>query len=721
MRVGLLTAGVSSSAGGVWLGVERLGSALAGNAVEVELFGLTGASGGVDDREDGTPPLNLHHVIGSPAFGYAPSLVAALDARRLSILHVNGIWMYPSLASLRWSRRGRGRRPYIVSPHGMLDPWAVRNAAWKKRLVGWWFEDAHLAGAACMHALAGAEARAIRSYGLRNPICVIPSGVDLPDDEPRALPAWAAEAGGRRVLLFLGRLHPKKGLLNLIRAWAEVQADRSAVAADWLLVIAGWGQGGHEAKLRRLIDELGAARTIRLVGPQFGDQKTASLAFADAFVLPSFSEGLPIAVLEAWSFGLPVLMTDACNLPEGFAAGAALRTEPDPLPMAEALRSLMAMSEADRHAIGARGRILVQERFAWPEIAKQTSSVYEWLLGGGPPPSCIATDRGRVTLSGNGLSTPAVSIVLPTYRRPQLLRRAVASVHAQTFEDWELIITDDEDPPGEAWAYLQSLAAADARVQIARNPGPHGQSGNVNHGLRLARAAWIKILYDDDVLHPRCLEALLAAVDGDRSIAIATCLADRYREGSATLSDSGGARVRIERLPRTSAQYAMYIQDVDIWIPTQALVNRDCIDQGVFLEDVDGLVSCVDAWWFARLLQHGDLLIVNETLADQYQGEHATVTNSLDDPALDAEFEALRRLMLPLIDPALRPPPIHVANQSVRLIRALHRLSRRKPGDALRLAATAWHPQAWYLAARWLLRRGFPGRFEMVPRQTVQR
>ncbi len=145
------------------------------------------------------------------------------------------------------------------------------------------------------------EARAIRSYGLRNPVCVIPSGVDLPADDPPGPPAWAPEAGGHRVLLFLGRLHPKKGLLNLVRAWAKVQADRPAGAADWVLVIAGWDQGGHEARLRRLIDELGAAGTIRLVGPQFGDQKAASLAFADAFVLPSLSEGLPVAMLEAWS------------------------------------------------------------------------------------------------------------------------------------------------------------------------------------------------------------------------------------------------------------------------------------------------------------------------------------------------------------------------------------------------------------------------------------
>jgi poly(glycerol-phosphate) alpha-glucosyltransferase len=388
MKIGLLTAHASRRAAGVWSSVERLGRALAETAVEVEIFGLVDLADAVGNTGGRAPQVNLCSVVGSAAFGYAPGLKSALERARLSLLHANGIWMYPSLACLRWSRRRR-RRPYVISPHGMLDAWAVRNAAWKKRLAGWWFEDAHLSGAACLHALAEPEARALRSYGLRNPICIVPSGVDLPADGPTAPPAWAAETGGRRVLLFLGRLHPKKGLLDLVRAWAKLQAEPTPAAADWLLVIAGWDQGGHRARLRRLIDELGVARSVRLVGPQFGGAKAASLAFADAFVLPSVSEGLPVAVLEAWSYGLPVLMTEACNLPEGFAAGAALRIAPDPASLAHGLRRLMALSAPDRRAIGARGRRLIQQKFAWPQIARQMSAVYEWVLGGGPAPDHV--------------------------------------------------------------------------------------------------------------------------------------------------------------------------------------------------------------------------------------------------------------------------------------------------------------------------------------------
>jgi glycosyltransferase involved in cell wall biosynthesis len=315
---------------------------------------------------------------------------------------------------------------------------------------------------------------------------------------------------------------------------------------------------------------------------------------------------------------------------------------------------------------------------------------------------------------------PIVSVVLPTYKRPRLLQRAVASVYAQTLTDWEMIVTDDEDPPAETWKYLELLAAEDSRVRISRNPGPHGQSDNVNNGLRLARAEWVKTLHDDDVLRPRCLEALLGAVKGDSSVAIVTCLSDRYSQGRPAGRHARGKRPRIERLPQKSVHLAMYLQDVDIGIPTQTLVNRSCVEKGVFFEDYEGLVSCVDSWWFARLLQHGDLVIVNENLVEQHQGEHTTVTSSVDEAALDLEFQTLRRLILPLIDPGLDPPALHVANQSLRLIRALHRLSKHKPREALRLAATAWHPEAWYLAARWLLRREVSGRFVIVPRETVE-
>src|SRR5205823_5529228 len=158
-----------------------------------------------------------------------------------------------SLASHRWHRVTG--KPYIIHPHGMLDPWAVRNARWKKRMAYMLYERAHLADAACLRALCDAEARAIRAFGLRNPVCVIPNGVDVPDLLVQRAAPWGNKFGSRNVLLYLGRLHPKKNLPALLQGWKAARAS-SRAGQEWVLVIAGWDQGDHEAQLRQQAREL---------------------------------------------------------------------------------------------------------------------------------------------------------------------------------------------------------------------------------------------------------------------------------------------------------------------------------------------------------------------------------------------------------------------------------------------------------------------------------
>jgi len=388
MRVGLLTASVSRRAGGVFDAVRRLAQELNAAGTAAEAFGLRDTD---TDRDrplwDGIEVF-AGEVFGPAAFGFCPTLLGALERAHLDVLHLQGLWMYPSVACLKWARRGR--RHYVISPHGMLDPWALRNSPWKKRLAAWAYENANLRGAACIHALCDSELQAIRAYGLRNPVAIVPNGVDLPCQQASRSAPWEADLpDGAKVLLYLGRLHPKKGLPNLLRAWRL--SAREGESGEWRLVIAGWDQGGHEAELRRLAEELGIAETVVFAGPQFGEDKAASFHRATAFVLPSFSEGLPVAVLEAWAHGLPVVMTPQCNLPEGFAAGAAVQVDPQPASIAAGLWELFRMSDAERHAMAERGRRLVEERFSWPKIAQQMKAVYEWVLGGGPRPECVET------------------------------------------------------------------------------------------------------------------------------------------------------------------------------------------------------------------------------------------------------------------------------------------------------------------------------------------
>ena len=362
---------------------------------------------------------------GPAAFGYSPDLLAALDLKA-DLLYAATLWKYPSWAALDWAEQTG--KPMMVAPHGSLDPWALSNAAWKKRVAALLFKNRQLHKAACLRALCQSEAEAFRAYGLTNPIAIIPNGVALPREE-QEMGDWRSKIGrhtqpstldvGRstpRTLLFLGRIHPKKGLPNLIRAFKKALDARPSTldATAWQLVIAGWDQGGHESELMKLCEELGLSFSHKMHknhkgtesealdsrlstldsdvifwGAAFGSDKRDLLESADAFILPSFSEGLPMSVLEGWSYGLPVVMTPECNLPEGFVADAAIRIETSAESIAEGLGTLFSMHDADLISMGQRGRELVKARFTWKKVAAQMSSVYNWMLGGGTPPECI--------------------------------------------------------------------------------------------------------------------------------------------------------------------------------------------------------------------------------------------------------------------------------------------------------------------------------------------
>jgi glycosyltransferase involved in cell wall biosynthesis len=294
--------------------------------------------------------------------------------------------MHTSVASIAFTRRTT--RPHIISPHGMLDPWALNNSRWKKRLAATLFENANLRSAECLHALNVAEEKSIRDYGFGGPVCVIPNGIDLPpvDEPPPASPWWVKSAPEVKTLLYLGRLHPKKGLSNLLAAWSHLDHDSRQ---RWRLVIAGWDEHGHQTALRSRTAALRIEADVTFPGPLFGDDKKAAFHHCDGFILPSLSEGLPIVLLEAWACGKPVLMTPQCNLPEGFEAGAAVRIEPDEESIEEGLDRFLAMEGAERERMGANGRALVSRRFAWPVIAAEMAGVYRWVAGKGPKPASV--------------------------------------------------------------------------------------------------------------------------------------------------------------------------------------------------------------------------------------------------------------------------------------------------------------------------------------------
>jgi len=373
MKIGFLLSSVSREAGGLFQSVRGLAKALASTNADVRVFGIRDDQSAVDLEE--WRPLSVQTFRPRVrAWGYSNQLVSAMLEDDFNILSVHGLWKYCSLASHRWHKLTD--RPYVVHPHGMLESWALGNARWKKRFAAALYENQHLRGAACLRALSEAEARSFRNYGLHNPICVIPNGIDLPDPHERNARNRPAN---QKTLLYLGRLHPKKNIRNLIRAWK--QTFDSQQTERWVLAIAGWDQGGYESKLK----ELAVGSSITFLGPRFGADKSECYRTCDAFILPSLSEGLPMTVLEAWSHAKPVLMTPECNLPEGFETNAALQIGTSADEIAAGLKQLIEMSEDDRAAMGIRGHTLVATSFSWPRIGQQMRAVYEWVLGAEMP------------------------------------------------------------------------------------------------------------------------------------------------------------------------------------------------------------------------------------------------------------------------------------------------------------------------------------------------
>ena len=307
-----------------------------------------------------------------------------------SLIHIHGLWRSPTRIANGLSHAGF---PLVISPHGMLDSGAMAFSPRKKQLVWRLWERSALHSANCLHALCPAEALSIRKMLPNSLIAVIPNGVALPipkssSSELRPSSYWSSIVPeGERVLLFLGRFHSKKGISALLKAWQSVVSD--AERAGWWLAFVGYGDGG--SLLRQVSHAQARSEMQRVIvkGPVFGDEKSSVLTDSSAFVLASFSEGLPMAALEAMAHQLPCLLSTACNLPDAFAAGAALPAEPVVDSLSTSLRELFALSDSERSSLGESGRDHVADHYSWSSVAQKTRELYEWILSSDDRPQFV--------------------------------------------------------------------------------------------------------------------------------------------------------------------------------------------------------------------------------------------------------------------------------------------------------------------------------------------
>jgi len=292
------------------------------------------------------------------------------------LCHAHGMWA--------------GSAFVIVAPHGMLDPWALEQSAAAKKAALATYEGLRLRTATCLHALCEAELASIRRLGKDLPAFVVPNGVDIPDaNQVRAMCESAAKRQDRRTLLYLGRIHAKKGLELVLGGFASAATADPRLRDEWTVEICGSGDADYIAKLQRLSSDLGLSGVVRFAGPVAGEEKESRLTTATAFVLTSLSEGLPMAVLEAWAHGLPSLISEACNLSAPATTGAALLTNATMPAVTIGLGELLHMNENDRLEMGARARAYVERVHPWARVASRMAAIYRWAIDGGQRPDEI--------------------------------------------------------------------------------------------------------------------------------------------------------------------------------------------------------------------------------------------------------------------------------------------------------------------------------------------
>lgn len=379
MRVLIFTYSISRASGGLFAAVRDLFTNEFFRRIHLKVFSFIDKYSSEDVVTWKNIPVQLFK---SKWFLYSTKARKSVLNEEADILHMEGLWRFPQFYISAWKRKKN--KPVVCSPHGMLDPYIITSQGRLKRMIAKLFFQKSLNDVTCYHALCEKELQDIRSYGLKQPVAIIPNGINISANRNNYV-----KENDKKHLLYLGRLHQKKGLDLLIMALGNIKKTHTELLDEWKVDIVGWDDEGFRSKLEKLVCDEGLEDVITFHGSLFGEDKEKIYALSDAYVLPSHGEGLPMTVLEAWSWKLPVVMTPKCNIPEGFKADAAIYIEDNVKSIEEGLMQLFQMTDSERENMGERGYYLVKKDFTWNASAQKMIALYEWLIGKGAKPEFV--------------------------------------------------------------------------------------------------------------------------------------------------------------------------------------------------------------------------------------------------------------------------------------------------------------------------------------------
>lgn len=324
------------------------------------------------------PKLKLCFVKG---FSFKSELKKLGNNHKFDILHGHGIWQLPVHFMSNWATEVN--IPYVISPRGMLEPWALNVGKLKKKLAMAFYQKNDLANATCNHATSQMEFENIRNLGFTNSIAVIPNGIELLEFPIRK----KLENKSEKTLLFLSRIHPKKGIELLVEAWSIIEKNKKI---GWKVEVAGNGEDSYVKSLSKLISDKGLESEIKIIGPQFGEEKLSAYHHADLFVLPTYSENFGIVVAEALACGVPVITTKGAPWEELITHQAGWWIDIGVAPLVDALEKAISLSDHERYLMGRNGRKLIEDKYSIESVASQMISLYKWILGQGDKPDFVS-------------------------------------------------------------------------------------------------------------------------------------------------------------------------------------------------------------------------------------------------------------------------------------------------------------------------------------------
>lgn len=373
MKVLTFVSSLDLNSGGPSRSVPLLVKGLAELGVDIALMTIRSENMNIHALEGTTAKLKLFE----PSFS-RKEIRQYLIAEGFDLIQIQSMWEL-SYHKVMAEARKLGI-PYIVTPRGMLEPWSMSHKKWKKKLGWWLYQRKDVQKAACVYATARMEAEHVTELGITTCKAVIPNGI-----ETDAYPCKTSFDVVRKQVLFLGRIHVKKGIEILFDAWKRVYPDYS----KWQLLVVGHGEAEYKHSLENKAEILGLKDCIKILPPMFGAAKTKIYQESAMFCLPSYSENFGMTIAEAMSCGTPVITTKNCpwEILNESKIGWCIDLSVDNIE--RALREAMTMTPTDLYEMGQQASKLISENYNYRVVTRNTLRLYKWLLNSGEKPEFV--------------------------------------------------------------------------------------------------------------------------------------------------------------------------------------------------------------------------------------------------------------------------------------------------------------------------------------------